>query len=262
MEAIDERIAVISDVHGNSLALSSVLDDIDSRGIERILNLGDSLYGPLDPAGTADMLLSRKITSVRGNEDRILVRSCGTDGGVSSRETANLSLRFTRSNLTIEHMNWLSSLPTDLHLDPGLYLCHASPGDDTEYLLWEIGELGARRRSDGEILSMLGEITSPVVLCGHDHLQANDLLPDGRLVVNPGSVGLPAYMDDLPHPHVMEAGSPHACYSILHRNGGKWEVEHRSVDYDWESASRMAAENDRSDWVNWLLTGRTGKSNT
>ena len=40
------QVAVISDIHGNRRALEAVLDDIDGRGIDRIVNLGDCLYGP------------------------------------------------------------------------------------------------------------------------------------------------------------------------------------------------------------------------
>jgi hypothetical protein len=49
------RIAITSDIHGNKLVLEAVLNDIRSRGIIKILNLSDSLYGPLDPSGTADL---------------------------------------------------------------------------------------------------------------------------------------------------------------------------------------------------------------
>jgi 3',5'-cyclic AMP phosphodiesterase CpdA len=45
-------IALISDIHGNSWALDAVLEDINQRGIDQIVNLGDCVYGPLDPAGT------------------------------------------------------------------------------------------------------------------------------------------------------------------------------------------------------------------
>ena len=265
MKVIKEHIAVISDVHGNSLALKAVLDDIESRGIGRVLNLGDSLYGPLDPVGTADIIIDRKIPSVLGNEDRLLLESSST-GDDEAREPVgnkginvdvrNPSLQYTLSHVTDEHLDWLWSLPQETQLDEELYLCHASPSDDTNYLLWEIRESGAQRRSDGEILERLGGITASVILCGHDHLQTDRRLPGGRLIVDPGSVGLQAYTDDMPYPHAMEAGSPHARYSILHRSKGSWLVEHRSIIYDWESASRTSAENGRPDWAQWLITGR------
>ena len=50
MTRTDFKIALISDIHGNTWALEAVVDDLDSRGIQTVLNLGDSVYGPLDPA--------------------------------------------------------------------------------------------------------------------------------------------------------------------------------------------------------------------
>jgi diadenosine tetraphosphatase ApaH/serine/threonine PP2A family protein phosphatase len=226
-----------------------VLDDIEGRGIEGVLNLGDSLYGPIDPSGTADIIMARKIVSILGNEDRIILESLGEDGG-------NTTLSYTLSRLSDEHLDWLWCLPQEMQIGDDLYLCHGTPSDDTEYLLKEVGEDGIRERRPEKILERLEGIESHVILCGHDHIQADLRLPGGRLVVDPGSVGLPAYKDDLPFPHRMESGSPHARYSILRGTGGCWEIERRSVEYDWESASRMATENGRPDWANWLLTGR------
>lgn len=261
MKDIKKEIAVMSDVHGNSLALRAVLDDIRSRGIDYILNLGDCAYGPLDPSGTADIFISRKIRSVRGNEDRLLVNSCpkgeSGEGGMLSGKS-NPSLEFTLSQLTGTQLVWISLLPSELYLEPDLYLCHGSPGDDTRYLLWTVGESGARRSPDGEILARLSGVGASVILCGHDHIQSDLRLPDGRLVVDPGSVGLQAYRDERLYPHVMQAGTPHARYSVLRRADEDWEVEHITVAYDWKSASRTAAENGRLDWSEWLLTGRIG----
>jgi predicted phosphodiesterase len=268
-------IAVISDIHGNSLALRAVLDDIDRRGIERIVNLGDCVYGPLDPSGTADLLISRKILSVRGNEDRILSESSGEDvtsietgagggayrvSGTGGVHKGNPSLQFTLERLTGTQLVWISLFPPELFLEPDLYLCHGSPGDDTRYLLWTVDERGARGSSDEEISERLKGVEASVILCGHDHRQADRRLPDGRLVVDPGSVGLQAYTEETPHSHVMEQGSPHARYSVLSRSGVNWRMEHHSVPYDWASAAGMAEENGRPDWARWLLTGRAGKN--
>ena len=84
-------------------------------------------------------------------------------------------------------------------------------------------------------------------------------LPGGQTVVNPGSVGLPAYWDDLPHPHVMETGSPHARYSVISYSEFGWSVTDRIVPYDCESAAETANRNGRPDWAEWLKTGRAKK---
>ncbi|MDA8015810.1 MAG: metallophosphatase family protein [Thermoanaerobaculia bacterium] len=80
--------------------------------------------------------------------------------------------------------------------------------------------------------------------------------PDGTLVVNPGSVGLPAYTDDEPFPHAMEAGSPHARYAVLEQQPAGWTVEQYSVAYDWEAAALQAERTGRHDWAGWIRTGR------
>ena len=67
------RIAVISDVHGNRLALEAVLDDIARHGVDATFNLGDLVSGPLEPNWVADILMDLDIPSVRGNHDRELI---------------------------------------------------------------------------------------------------------------------------------------------------------------------------------------------
>ena len=214
-----------------------------------MLNLGDCLYGPLDPRGTAELLIARDIPTVRGNEDRLIVAPPGEAGGCPT-------LSFVLSRLDAEHLRWLESLPPTRATDDRLLLCHGSPRDDTEYLLFEVTPEGRRRREPEQVQALLPPAGEALVLCGHDHLQRTVALPDGRLVVNPGSVGLPAYADDQPQPHAMEAGTPHARCSLLRPARDAWEVEHLRIDYDWSAAAFAAERNGRPDWAHALRTGR------
>ena len=66
------KIAIISDVHGNSHALQAVLKDLERRKVEMIINLGDSVYGPLDPLGTIEILMKNEMVHIKGNCDRML----------------------------------------------------------------------------------------------------------------------------------------------------------------------------------------------
>jgi hypothetical protein len=136
-----------------------------------------------------------------------------------------------------------------------IFLFHASPTNDSEYLLWEAGDAGFRGRSPEEVFAKLPPGSSAIIACGHDHQQRTVHLRDGRIVVNPGSVGLPAYLDDLPFPHAMESGSPHARYSILTKTSTSWHAEHVALEYDWETAAGVALRNGRPDWARWLRTG-------
>ncbi|MGH2896718.1 MAG: metallophosphoesterase family protein, partial [Solirubrobacteraceae bacterium] len=91
--------------------------------------------------------------------------------------------------------------------------------------------------------------------CGHTHLPRLLPLADGTIVVNPGSVGLPAYADDTPWPHLMESGSPHARYALLRRRVAGWEVELRAISYPWDQAAATALARGREDWAVALQTG-------
>ena len=242
-------IAVLSDIHGNSWALRAVLEDIERRGIERLVNLGDSLYGPLDPAGTAEILIARGMPTVRGNEDRLLV--------AASPEAANSpSLEFTRNSLAAEHVRWLEALEMTTTAYSDFFLCHGTPERDDEYLLHRVSEEGARPATPSEVEAKVGHSDRPVVLCGHDHVARTMRLPNGMLVVDPGSLGVPAYRDELPYPHVMESGTPHARYSVVSWCGDGWQAEERAVEYEWDVAAEVALKNHRPDWARWLRTGR------
>ncbi len=201
------RLAAIADVHGNRWALEAVLADAARRGIATVIDLGDSVYGPLDPAGTAALLIARRVPSVRGNEDAIVLEPAHDDD--------TPTLRSTRAALRPEHVRWLAAQPATRVVGGDVFCCHGTPGNDGEYLLEAVTEGGAAPRDAFGVASRIAGVEQAVVACGHSHLPRVARLPDGRLAVNPGSVGLPAYTDDAPWPHAMEAGSPHARYAVL-----------------------------------------------
>jgi diadenosine tetraphosphatase ApaH/serine/threonine PP2A family protein phosphatase len=115
---------------------------------------------------------------------------------------------------------------------------------------------GAARRDPADIATLVADVEQPVILCGHDHVPGTAALPDGRLVVDPGSVGLQAFTDVTPHPHSMEAGTPHARYAAVTRGAMAWMAESVHVEYDWDAAAADAVRNGRPDWADWLRTGR------
>ncbi|MBN2416789.1 metallophosphoesterase family protein [bacterium] len=240
-----ETVAVISDIHGNRWALEAVLADIDRQGITSILNLGDVFYGPLDPAGTAGLLLQRDIPTVRGNEDRDLL---------SGEPDLSPTAAYTKSRLRDEHLGWLASLPLQLRIGP-ILMFHGSPSSDTDYFLWRVTEEGASPRLPEPVRDWSGDDSASLILCGHDHVPRHLTLRDGTAVVDPGSVGLPAYRDDAPFPHVMQAGTPHARYTIVRKSGSGWEISPRAVLYDQEAAAAAAERNGRRDWAGWIRTG-------
>jgi len=243
---VRSAFAVISDVHGNRWALEAVLRDLDRRGVQQHINLGDHLTGPLDPTGTAELLRQREMLCICGNDDRDLF---------APAETLSPAQRFTREQLDPETLAWLRALPDTAVAAGEILVCH---GDlfDAPYLLEQIEPGGVWLRSTPQIEASVAAIPQQLILSGHSHVPRTVTLPDGRLLVNPGSVGLPAYTMQTPFPYAMEAGSPHARYALLHKRERSWQVELVQVPYDWAQAARVASEHGRADWAAWLNMGR------
>jgi len=76
--------------------------------------------------------------------------------------------------------------------------------------------------------------------------------------VNPGSVGLQAYADSSPWPHLAANRDPRARYARLVRSGGRWVPTLHAVRYDWSAAAREAGRNGRPDWARALVSGVVG----
>jgi predicted phosphodiesterase len=257
-----ERLAAVSDIHGNLPALDAVLADIARERVDATLNLGDILSGPLWPAETAERLMALNLPTIAGNHERQVL--AGRRLSASDAHTA--------ARLTDAHRAWLAALPATLHPAPGIACCHGTPASDLVYLLETVtddfdrsaGRPGIRAATTTEVAQRLAGLgAGGLVLCGHSHVPRMLQLDDGTLVVNPGSVGLPAYDDVHPHPHVVEVGAPHARYALLtrrvHGHTTGWQVELRAVPYPHAAAARQAEANGRGDWADALRSGRVGR---
>ena len=241
------RIAVIADIHGNLPALDAVLADIAARGVDLTVNLGDIVSGPLFPRETADRLMPLGLPTIRGNHERQLL----TDGP----ERIGQSDRFALAALTEAHKAWLASLPETLRVGGDILLVHGTPASDLAYFLETVDAAGIRPATPDEIEARAGTVPARLILCGHTHTPRTARTSDGRLIVNPGSVGVQAYRDEEPVPHNVEVGTPEARYAIV-EVGAEIAVEMITVTYDWEAAARTAEANGRDEWARALRTGR------
>jgi predicted phosphodiesterase len=240
------KFAAIADVHGNRPALEAVLADIAMLGIDEVVNLGDHVSGPLEAAATADLLIERGFPSVRGDQDRILVELWQAGG----------SARSDFRQLERRHFDWLASMPATLTYKERLFLCHASPINDAAFWLDTVTTDGGARASPIAAIEVeAAGINAEIILCGHTHIPRVVRLRDGRLVVNPGSVGLPGYDGRSPVPYVVEVGTPHACYAILEHTGAGWSVTIRYVPYDPTAMAALARSRGMPNWANAIATG-------
>ena len=243
------RIAVIADIHGNLPALEAVILDLSKRGVDQIVDLGDCVSGPLWPAETFQLLADLGATTVRGNHDRLLAELAPEEVGIWESHAY--------AALADEERAHLGALPPVVELMPGVIACHGTPEDDETYLLDEV-EAGRLVQARREIIERrLGPVEAGLVLCGHSHRADIVRLPSGLLIVNPGSVGCPAYDDPAPPAHVSETGSPLARYAMIELDDETLEptVAFYAVGYDHEAAARQALANGRPEWARALATG-------
>jgi predicted phosphodiesterase len=242
------RVALISDIHGNLGALDAVLAHLADQAVDATWNLGDILSGPLDAAATAERLLPLDLLTLAGNHERQLL-ACAAGPGKPSDQFA-----FERT--TPAHHAWLRALPATAWPRPDIFLCHGRPSVDDESLLeTDVPGVGTRLATADEIRARLGDVRAELVACGHSHI-ARAVWVGGCLVVNPGSVGLPAYeYQDAGVTYFVDNGAPHASYAIVDDAGGRWSASFFRVPYDWTAAGDLAERHGRRDWAHALRTG-------
>jgi predicted phosphodiesterase len=225
------KIALLSDIHGNSVALDAVLADIKAQGgVDAHWILGDLVAIGHDPVGVLERLTQLpKTRFVRGNTDRYVFAGYRpfpslAEAEVDPKLLPSLvevagSIAWTQGALTANGWNeWLAQLPIEIEevLPDGTRVLgvHASPGRDE-------GDGIAPRMSDEEIeVSLLG-CSAGLICVGHTHYAVNRRL--GRWhVVNPGC---------LSNPQIDESYKG-ASYVMLEADETGYQVEHRQVDYD------------------------------
>jgi putative phosphoesterase len=250
---VSARLAILADIHANVWALDAVLKHAKARGVDSFVNLGDTLYGPLRPHATYERLLHENVlATIQGNQDRMIFEA-------SERDLATIpTLAYVIRDLGEEPIRWLSELPKTAVVDNDIFLCHGTSGSDMIYLLEDIMEGLPEVRSEGAIRELLQGVHQTVVLCGHTHIPRVVELSTGQLVVNPGSIGVPAYDDIEPVRYRMQTFSPHACYGILERDGAGWNISLERVAYDHQTAAEYARAMGREDWARGIATGRMG----
>ena len=240
------RIAFVTDIHGNLPALEAVVHDIARRGVERVVNLGDSLSGPLLPRETARYLMARDWFHLAGNHERQILSSGPADSRASDV--------YARSMLTGAELAWIAALKPAAALESDVFVCHGTPASDIEQLLETVDEHGRRAATRDEVAERCDGVDAGLIVCGHSHVPRVARTAT-RLVVNPGSVGLQAFDDDRPHPYTVENHSPDARYAIAERIDGRWIATLVAVPYDFEPMAGLAEARGWPEWAHALRTG-------
>ena len=185
------RILVVSDIHANWAALSAIEEPYDV-----CLSLGDLVdYGP-DPYPCVRWAMDHATHAIRGNHDHGVAQGIPVQGEIGFRYLTQVSRPSMWQALGHDERCYLLQLPVTCRttLDGNRFLLvHATPRDPLDEYLLKDPAVWARR---------LHNVEADIVCVGHSHMQFN-LLVDGTVVLNPGSVGLP------------RDGDPRAAYAII-----------------------------------------------
>lgn len=213
------RLAILSDIHSNLDALTAVLEDIDTRGVDEVVCLGDIVGYGAEPRECVALLRERVSFAVLGNHDAAVVDRTEREFFNAHARTA---IHWTAQRLDEHSRAWLASLPYRVSRD-GLLFVHSAPRNPEG---WEYIFGGFEARRHGKYFY------ERVCFVGHTHVPAVFALDhDGvaydathRFLINVGSVGQPRDED------------PRACYGLLDTVAGSFE--HLRVEYDVSSAMR------------------------
>lgn len=177
------KIAILSDIHGNHLALQAVLAEARKQGVERLLVLGDIVGYYYHPDKVLQLLEEWPFEMIRGNHEEMMHKARG-DPQFSRKiqERYGSGIQIALQKLTPESVKLLTQLPNtkDLQYDNcKIRICHGSPGDTNEYVY---------TYSDQSILGRCAEGNFDFVFLGHTH---HSFVHNcgSTTVVNPGSVG-------------------------------------------------------------------------
>jgi predicted phosphodiesterase len=215
------RVALLSDIHANSVALEAVLLDAERSGAGSYLVLGDLVdLGP-DPGGVVERVRALGCPVVGGNHDPLDEQSA-----VPALEASRI---WSRQMLSSEQRTWLDALPDERSLDVDgniIWAVHASPVSRTHAIL-------ASTRDD-EIAQWFERHPCAVLCCGHSHVQLMRRI-GAQTIVNAGSVGMPF---SAPY----SGGAPTiftwAEYALLDVGEQGLSVELKRVRYDFERFER------------------------
>jgi|SRR5690625_1074528 len=180
------KIAFISDIHGNAVALEAVLADLRKKNVDEVFVLGDICFRGPEPKRSLEIIRALNTDVIKGNADEWVVR--GIDEGEVPQESLPIMEKernWAVAKLTGDQIDYLQDLPTELNLEFGntkIHAFHATPNS-----LFDI----VQPSSSDEILeNALFIKDANIYIYGHIHKPYIRFL-DGRCVINTGSVGLP-----------------------------------------------------------------------
>jgi len=225
------KIAIISDIHGNISALDAVLEDIAKRGIFRIYCLGDLVGYYCFFNEVVERIKELHIPTIMGNHDNALVNN---NGEILYSKTCSRILKWQLENININTEMYLKSLPSSIEFEFAgkLISClHAGLINPIDEYNYDISEDYLKSNN----------FTRDVLITGHTHLIAYKKYYTGQIWLNPGSIGQSRDHDN------------RASYLIIDDN---FNIDFIRIPYDYMMIVNAMKKKGFEDYIsNPLITG-------
>lgn len=238
------RIALISDIHGNDVALKTVLADLQAQAVDQIVCLGDVAATGPQPHATVERLRALGCPVVMGNTDEWLLDPPHASGDADMIETID---HWCAAQVTADDRAFLRSFQPAIEMPLGtnttLLCVHGSPRSNIERI--------ESTTTDEQMGAILAEETALVIASGHTHMQMLRRYHD-RLLINPGSVGLPierTASGEVRNP-------PWAEYGLLSGHDDRLSIELRRVPLDLQAVIQSVLDSNMPHVQEWIAGWR------
>ena len=218
------KIAVISDIHANLIALKEVLKDIEKEQCDSIFCLGDLVLAGPQPKETLDFIKEQSWMIIQGNTDKMFA-DYNEELLAQLKEIFPVMGNSLEQDVLLVDREYLAQLAPKLEFELDgvkILLVHGSPRYNNEDIMPNM-PLEA-------VEEMIADTDANLILCGHTHVPCGYQTTSGQTVVNVGSVGRPMTQ------------KPLSCYAIVETNNGEFIVRHKFINYDREAAANLVRE--------------------
>ncbi|NUO18585.1 metallophosphoesterase family protein [bacterium] len=206
------KIGVISDIHGNLPALEAVMEDCGRQNLEKIVCLGDVVGYGASPNECCELVREHCAATVMGNHDSAL---CGITPMQFFNAYARAAIEWSQKCIEDSFQQWLGELPLT-HMEEEVLFVHSTPKDPSAWNYIHNPDEAAQHFA----------IMPPgrTAFIGHSHIPAHFAGPEGRRIINIGSVGQP------------RDRNPHASYLVYDTETGNFQWSR--VSYDVQKAAQ------------------------
>jgi len=237
------RIALISDIHGNLVALDGVLTDARQERTDQFVCLGDVAFNGPQPRQVIQRLRQLDCPVVMGNTDEFLLDPPAPEPNNENDQRIVQVVHWAIAQLSSDDVAFVRAFQprVELSLESGKLLCfHGSPQSNEDLIL--------ATTPNAELARFFGGYRSMVMAGGHSHTQMLRRYLD-MVLVNPGSVGMPFERDAAGR---VQRRNPRAEFAILSSTGDSLSIDLRRVPFDLNtllSAARAGGMPNAGRWA-------------